>query len=130
MCVQHWENDLLKESNLLNSLYCTRTKRLEIIAVGNEILKVNTLRSHFDLDLETLFCGSLDIIDRKRWRLIYLSVVNISVGRICQFELIYGGKALWLNIQPPSFSVSSIDNFSFGDKILLVLNLNFQFGNL
>ena len=35
-------------------------KRLETIAVGNEKLKVNTLRSHF----ETLFCGSLDIIDR------------------------------------------------------------------
>ena len=54
----------MKKWNLFHSLYCTRTKRLEIIAVGNEILKVNTLRSYFDLDLETLFCGSLDIIDR------------------------------------------------------------------
>ena len=54
----------MKKWNLFHSLYCTRTKRLEIIVVGNEILKVNTLRSYFDLDLEILFCGSLDIIDR------------------------------------------------------------------
>ena len=41
-------------------------KRLETIAVGNEKLKVNTLRSHSDLDLETLFCGSLDKLDRTK----------------------------------------------------------------
>ena len=41
-------------------------KRLETIAVGNEKLKVNTLRSYFDLDLETLFCGSLDKLDRTK----------------------------------------------------------------
>ena len=29
----------------------------------SSLLKVNTLRSYIDLDLETLFCGSLDIID-------------------------------------------------------------------
>ena len=90
-------------------------KRLETIAVGNEKLKVNTLRSDFDLDLETLFCGSLDIIDRSEkdggctFNHNSLRVVN-NIGSMfnCQFELIYGGKALWLNVQPPSFSVSSI----------------------